>query len=396
MLMPNKKIRGLSLVELMVAMVLGLLITAGVTQLFLTNRLTSNLQQGLASVQEQGRFAVDFLSRELMSAGYGNVDRAIYFPIDAQDEEASSSDGTLFDSVMIFLEDGEDCSGGVINEATSEDFEPVENPYKYYEVNTSDDGINTLDPIGLRHIRNRLCRAPPSGNLRPEVPHHEIRQPRIRRNDVEHRIQFTPRIEEPHTGQTQPFLKYLGRIRRHRPGRHPTHIVPMGDRGRPGEENALDKHRLRHHHVVQMRDPAPIGIVGHEHIAIAHGIAMDRHNPLHRLVEHADKARNARARRVRRSRPRRERPRGDRRARGRDEPRHRAPPRTPARNDVPSRPGGRGGGSAARASSAAADRRDRTAAAGPDRRGRPRVRPRPCAAVRRSWPAPRAARRGTP
>ncbi|MCG8316130.1 MAG: PilW family protein [Pseudomonadales bacterium] len=142
--MSNKKIRGLSLVELMVAMVLGLLITAGVTQLFLTNRLTSNLQQGLASVQEQGRFAVDFLSRELMSAGYGNVDRAIYFPIDAQDEEASSSDGTLFDSVMIFLEDGEDCSGGVINEATSEDFEPVENPYKYYEVNTSDDGINTL------------------------------------------------------------------------------------------------------------------------------------------------------------------------------------------------------------------------------------------------------------
>ena len=89
--MLKRKQLGLSLVELMVAMVLGLLITAGVTQLFLTNRLTANLQQGLASVQEQGRFAVDFLSREMMAAGYGNVDKAILFPVSVSEGEDSSA-----------------------------------------------------------------------------------------------------------------------------------------------------------------------------------------------------------------------------------------------------------------------------------------------------------------
>lgn len=100
----NNKQQGLSLVELMVAMALGLLITAAVVQLFLTNRQTFNLQQGTASVLEQGQFAVDFLTKEMMGAGYGNVGAPFTF--------AGNSDGDQFDVLEINLASGLDCAGG--------------------------------------------------------------------------------------------------------------------------------------------------------------------------------------------------------------------------------------------------------------------------------------------
>lgn len=61
--------RGVSLVELMIAMVLGLLVTAGVLQLFSGQKLTHMTNEGLARVQENGRFAVETLKREFRGIG---------------------------------------------------------------------------------------------------------------------------------------------------------------------------------------------------------------------------------------------------------------------------------------------------------------------------------------
>lgn len=61
--------RGFSLVELMVALVLGLLLTAGMVQLFSGTRLTFQTNDALARVQENGRFAMEILKRELRMAG---------------------------------------------------------------------------------------------------------------------------------------------------------------------------------------------------------------------------------------------------------------------------------------------------------------------------------------
>lgn len=132
--------KGFSLVELMVAMVLGLLITAAVTQLFLTNRQTFNLQQGLASVQEQGRFAVNFLSKEMMTAGYGNAPAPFAIASPFPDEDGKkSTDGARFDSIMLLLDgsaDGaRDCAGGGLNGASG---------WKYYQVAVEDDGNGVL------------------------------------------------------------------------------------------------------------------------------------------------------------------------------------------------------------------------------------------------------------
>jgi len=62
--------RGITLVELMVAMLLGLLITAGAIQVFAGNRVAYVFNQGLARLQENGRFAIDTLNYRTRMAGY--------------------------------------------------------------------------------------------------------------------------------------------------------------------------------------------------------------------------------------------------------------------------------------------------------------------------------------
>jgi type IV pilus assembly protein PilW len=72
------KQRGLSLIELMVALVLGLVISAAIIQVFLTSKNVYRMQDAMARIQENGRFAVDYISRDLRMAGYmgcGNLDR---------------------------------------------------------------------------------------------------------------------------------------------------------------------------------------------------------------------------------------------------------------------------------------------------------------------------------
>lgn len=61
---------GMSLVELMVSMTVGLVLLAGVTQLFLSSNLTFSTQTAMSRVQETGRLAIEFLSEDIRMAGY--------------------------------------------------------------------------------------------------------------------------------------------------------------------------------------------------------------------------------------------------------------------------------------------------------------------------------------
>ena len=67
---PGSFITGLTLVELMVAITIGLIILAAVARLFVTSRSTYTIEEGLARVQESGRFAMEFLSQDIRMAGY--------------------------------------------------------------------------------------------------------------------------------------------------------------------------------------------------------------------------------------------------------------------------------------------------------------------------------------
>ena len=65
-----RRCRGLSLVELLVAMALGMLLSAGMVSLFLESRRQYFYDEQLSRLQENGRYAINLLSRELAMAGF--------------------------------------------------------------------------------------------------------------------------------------------------------------------------------------------------------------------------------------------------------------------------------------------------------------------------------------
>lgn len=60
---------GFSLTELMVALVLGLFLLAGVGQVYLGSKRSYNTQAGMSLVQENGRIGMHFLQRTIRLAG---------------------------------------------------------------------------------------------------------------------------------------------------------------------------------------------------------------------------------------------------------------------------------------------------------------------------------------
>ena len=61
--------RGLTLVELMIAMLLGLIILGAVVSVFLANRVSYNAGENLGRVQENARLAFDLMARDIREAG---------------------------------------------------------------------------------------------------------------------------------------------------------------------------------------------------------------------------------------------------------------------------------------------------------------------------------------
>ena len=62
--------KGFSLVELMISLALGSIVTLGVIQLFVANSDTYTLLQGQSRMQESARFGLAFIGRSVRSAGY--------------------------------------------------------------------------------------------------------------------------------------------------------------------------------------------------------------------------------------------------------------------------------------------------------------------------------------
>ncbi len=62
--------RGFSLVEIMVAVTLSLVLMAGVMQIYLSSKQSFRMQEALSRVQENGRFALEFLSRDIRMADF--------------------------------------------------------------------------------------------------------------------------------------------------------------------------------------------------------------------------------------------------------------------------------------------------------------------------------------
>ena len=66
---PSKQ-SGLSLIELMIALLLGTFLTVGLVQIFSSNSQSFRVVEASARAQESGRFGADILSRALRNAGF--------------------------------------------------------------------------------------------------------------------------------------------------------------------------------------------------------------------------------------------------------------------------------------------------------------------------------------
>ena len=69
--MKKSNLKGFTLVELMVAIALGLLIVAAATQLFITGQVSLNLQKAMADIQDNSNFGINFIASDLRKANYG-------------------------------------------------------------------------------------------------------------------------------------------------------------------------------------------------------------------------------------------------------------------------------------------------------------------------------------
>lgn len=131
--------QGLSLVELMVALVLGLILMTGIIQVFLSSKQTYSTNEAMARMQENGRFALEFMSRSARLAGYiepiytGNKPLPLVRPLCAGLAAipdgptglcTSNGAGNSSDSVSFIMQpplvDGErrDCAGNTITGPT--------------------------------------------------------------------------------------------------------------------------------------------------------------------------------------------------------------------------------------------------------------------------------------
>ena len=66
----NSSQRAFTLIELMIAMLIGVFLMAGVIQIFLSAKQAYRLQENLSRLQENGRFAMDIITKDIRSAGF--------------------------------------------------------------------------------------------------------------------------------------------------------------------------------------------------------------------------------------------------------------------------------------------------------------------------------------
>lgn len=66
----SHKQNGITLIEILVALALSLTILAGVIHIFLNNKQTYRVQEAFARIQENGRFAMQLLAKDIRMAGY--------------------------------------------------------------------------------------------------------------------------------------------------------------------------------------------------------------------------------------------------------------------------------------------------------------------------------------
>jgi len=147
--------RGFTLIELMVGLTLGMLLSLVVAQLFSNSREASRATEDGARVQESARFATEVLGRTVRIAGYKNNPAGLssdVFPAGALALEGTDGAGTASDTLIVRFQGG----GAVSGTADSTILDCLGNPvapdytatynkaYNKFSISNGADGRNAL------------------------------------------------------------------------------------------------------------------------------------------------------------------------------------------------------------------------------------------------------------
>lgn len=89
---------GLTLVEILVAMTVGIILMGGVIQIFMSNKQTYRTMESMSRLQENGRFAMTFLSKDIRKTDYQGCRSRSNVPTNtvAKTAGAQTLDATLY------------------------------------------------------------------------------------------------------------------------------------------------------------------------------------------------------------------------------------------------------------------------------------------------------------
>ena len=129
-----KRQQGISLVELMIGLVLGLLLVAGVLSIFVAYDKTQSDTLQTGELQENGRFAMDILAREVMQAGF----------------LGQFTGGSLQSAVNVNIDNNlaavnPDCVGGGLNNASLPNFSSANFRLLWATVTTDNSVLSCID-----------------------------------------------------------------------------------------------------------------------------------------------------------------------------------------------------------------------------------------------------------
>lgn len=107
--------QGFTLVEIMVAIAIGLLMMAGILQISAASKESSRLQRNMGFVQENIRTAMEMLGRDIRNAGYYQDDnpdaRILTAPTAIVADTTSDGSGAENDEITVTYESNTDCLG---------------------------------------------------------------------------------------------------------------------------------------------------------------------------------------------------------------------------------------------------------------------------------------------
>jgi type IV pilus assembly protein PilW len=135
--MTSNKQAGLSLIELMIAIALGIFITGGLISLFINSNQTYRVQENLSRMQENARFAMGFLSRDIRVADYSGCNNQ------SINNAQNHLDITAANQALYGFSAGIDGVNGAVNANTA-----LDNPDEITISSASDTGLFLQPPFG--------------------------------------------------------------------------------------------------------------------------------------------------------------------------------------------------------------------------------------------------------